>query len=95
MDTLDKVISSVIEDSVSQDDQKVQAPLELKHFIRRYEYRHRGRDPLPIRIMTLTESKVLYPDVPHTWLCDGKLLRLHDSVHSGNYRIFQVNIVPS
>ncbi|XP_071498541.1 uncharacterized protein [Diadema antillarum] len=38
---------------------------------------------------TLVESSVLYPDVPHSWLCDGRLLRLHDPSHTGNFRIFQ------
>ncbi|ESO96842.1 hypothetical protein LOTGIDRAFT_214375 [Lottia gigantea] len=37
----------------------------------------------------LTETSVLYPDVPHSWLCDGKLLRLHDPQHKGNLKIFQ------
>ncbi|XP_014488908.1 PREDICTED: probable JmjC domain-containing histone demethylation protein 2C isoform X3 [Dinoponera quadriceps] len=92
MDTLDEVISSVIEHSVKKerdsglDDEK---PRELKHFVRRYKWTQRGREPLPIRIMTLTESKSLYPDVPHSWLCDGKLLRLNDPNNPNNYRIFQ------
>lgn len=38
---------------------------------------------------TLVESSVTYPDVPHSWLCDGRLLRLHDPSHAGNLRIFQ------
>ncbi|XP_036140897.1 lysine-specific demethylase 3A isoform X2 [Monomorium pharaonis] len=92
MDTLDEVISSVIEHSVkkekdsSLDDEK---PRELKHFVRRYKWTQRGREPLPIRIMTGTESQSLYPDVPHSWLCDGKLLRLSDPNNPNNYRIFQ------
>ncbi|XP_043460930.1 probable JmjC domain-containing histone demethylation protein 2C isoform X2 [Leptopilina heterotoma] len=94
MDTLDEVISSVIEHSVKKEkdgggldnDEK---PRELKHFVRRYKWTQRGREPLPIRIMTLTESKSLYPDVPHAWLCDGKLLRLNDPNNPNNYRIFQ------
>ncbi|KZC07767.1 Lysine-specific demethylase 3B [Dufourea novaeangliae] len=68
------------------DDEK---PRELKHFVRRYKWTQKGREPLPIRIMTLTESKSLYPDVPHSWLCDGKLLRLNDPNNPNNYRIFQ------
>uniref|UniRef100_A0A1B6BYT9 [histone H3]-dimethyl-L-lysine(9) demethylase n=1 Tax=Clastoptera arizonana TaxID=38151 RepID=A0A1B6BYT9_9HEMI len=90
LDTLDEVISSVIEHSVPKDCGEVaRSNPTLKHFIRRYNWAQKGRDPLPIRIMTLTESKILYPDIPHSWLCDGKLLRLLDSNHSGNYRIFQ------
>ncbi|KAF5299466.1 hypothetical protein FQR65_LT01046 [Abscondita terminalis] len=90
LDTLDDVISSVIEDSVPKNnDISVDVKSELKHFVRRYNWQSKGRKPLPIRIMTLTESKVLYPETPHSWLCDGKLLRLCDPNHSGNYKIFQ------
>lgn len=68
--------------------------VELKYFVRRHiiQSRHNRRreGQLPIRIMTLSESKLLYPDVPHAWLCDGKLLRLLDPCHPGNYTIFQV-----
>ncbi|XP_051173080.1 probable JmjC domain-containing histone demethylation protein 2C isoform X3 [Leptopilina boulardi] len=95
MDTLDEVISSVIEHSVKKEKEggggldNDEKPRELKHFVRRYKWTQRGREPLPIRIMTLTESKSLYPDVPHAWLCDGKLLRLNDPNNPNNYRIFQ------
>nr|XP_023022841.1 probable JmjC domain-containing histone demethylation protein 2C [Leptinotarsa decemlineata] len=88
---LDDVISSVIEDSVPQ--KAVETPtepkFELKHFIRRYNWAGKGRVQLPIRIMTLTESKTLYPETPHSWLCDGKLLRLSDPQCKNNYKIFQ------
>ena len=99
LDTLDEVISSVIEHSVQKEEHHSSSssvegkpPIELKHFVRRYNWAQKGREPLPIRIMTLTESKILYPDVPHSWLCDGKLLRLNDPNCDGNYRIFQVII---
>ncbi|XP_023311015.1 probable JmjC domain-containing histone demethylation protein 2C isoform X3 [Anoplophora glabripennis] len=89
---LDDVISSVIEDSVPQ--KTVETPIEpkyeLKHFVRRYNWQGKGRVQLPIRIMTLTESKMLYPDTPHSWLCDGKLLRLSDPLCKENQKIFQV-----
>lgn len=92
METLDEVISSVIEDTVHKSDELMHdvKPMELKHFVRRYNWQTKGREPLPIRIMTLTESKILYPNTPHSWLCDGKLLRLTDPNNAGNYRIFQV-----
>lgn len=94
MDTLDEVISSVIEDTVQKDNDMMDVKqMELKHFVRRYNWQSKGRDTLPIRIMTLTESKILYPDTPHSWLCDGKLLRLLDPNHKGNYRIFQVSLL--
>ena len=69
------------------------ANVELKHFIRKVDvYRTiRRRDPLPVRIMVGTESLKLYPDIPHSWLCNGKLLRLHDPCNPSNYKIFQVS----
>lgn len=47
------------------------------------------RHHLPIRIMTLTKSMELYPGIPHTWLCDGKLLRLLDASNPNNIILFQ------
>ena len=44
---------------------------------------------LPVIARTLNETSVLYPDVPHSWLCDGRLLRLHHPSHKGNLKIFQ------
>lgn len=86
--TIDDVISSVVAEKKDEDgDTK---PFALSNVVKRYERSGRGREELPIRIMTLTESKVLYPDVPHSWLCDGKLLHLTDPVHPGNYKPFQV-----
>ncbi|XP_033118335.1 uncharacterized protein LOC117117954 isoform X2 [Anneissia japonica] len=38
---------------------------------------------------TLVESSMTFPDVPHSWLCDGRLLRLLDPRHKGNLKIFQ------
>lgn len=92
LETLDQVISTVIENSVT----KEETSKELKHFVRRY--RRAGFpngvppiDPnLHVRIMTMTESSGLYPDVPHGWLCDGRLLRLLDSDNAKNYQAFQV-----
>lgn len=87
-DCLDDVISSVVDEKKDEDgDSK---PFALSDVVKRYE-RARGREELAVRIMTLTESKLLYPDVPHAWLCDGKLLHLTDPVHPGNYKPFQVN----
>ncbi|KAJ8920426.1 hypothetical protein NQ315_005292 [Exocentrus adspersus] len=88
---LDDVISSVIEDNVPQKtvETPVEPKYELKHFVRRYNWQGKGRVQLPIRVMTLTESKMLYPETPHSWLCDGKLLRLSDPTCKGNQKIFQ------
>uniref|UniRef100_A0A182SRE1 [histone H3]-dimethyl-L-lysine(9) demethylase n=1 Tax=Anopheles maculatus TaxID=74869 RepID=A0A182SRE1_9DIPT len=40
------------------------------------------------RKMNLNESKTLYTDVAHEWLCNGKLLRLLNPLDVHNYRIF-------
>lgn len=39
--------------------------------------------------MTLTESKRTHPNVPHRWLCNGKLLMLEDPQHPNNIELFQ------
>lgn len=44
---------------------------------------------LPIRVMTMTLSQELYPNVKHMWLCEGKLLRLLDPTDANNLKIFQ------
>ncbi|CAH0391977.1 unnamed protein product [Bemisia tabaci] len=92
LDTLDQVrlvcpmanVNNVHNSGTVQNDVKGG---ELEHFKRRSNFRH--REHLPPRLWTLLESKNLYPDVPHLWLCEGKLLRLLDSNHSGNASIFQ------
>lgn len=43
----------------------------------------------PIRIMTRTFSTGMYPGVPHSWLCEGKLLQLHNPMLEGNIAPFQ------
>ncbi|XP_059486049.1 lysine-specific demethylase 3A isoform X2 [Neocloeon triangulifer] len=61
---------------------------ELKNFKRSKEYRVTN-NRLPWRVMTLTKSKLLYPNVPHQWQCDGRLLVLTDASHRDNKKIFQ------
>lgn len=65
----------------------------MKHFIRKKNkyLKTIPREPLPPRVMTLAESREFFPDNPHTWLCDGKLLRLLDPEDSTNCDLFQVN----
>uniref|UniRef100_A0A182P3X5 [histone H3]-dimethyl-L-lysine(9) demethylase n=1 Tax=Anopheles epiroticus TaxID=199890 RepID=A0A182P3X5_9DIPT len=48
---------------------------------------HRYRNKSEHR-MNLTQSKLLYPDVSHDWLCNGKLLRLLNPLDLHNYRVF-------
>lgn len=49
------------------------------------------RESLPPRVMTLAESRELFPNNPHSWLCNGKLLRLLDPDDPTNSDLFQVN----
>lgn len=65
---------------------------EMKHFVRSKSKRSRviPNNQLPPRTMSLAESRLIYPNNPHTWLCDGKLLRLLDSDDPTNYSIFRV-----
>lgn len=82
MSTLDNIIQSVVEKSCTDGG----APFKFLHYTPRLGGWKRE---LPIMIHSLTETSVLYPDVPHSWLCDGRLLRLHDAHHKGNLQIFQ------
>ena len=54
------------------------------------EQPHISRDIIPIRVMTEVESRLRHPDVPHHWICGGKLLVLGDPKHPGNLKLFQV-----
>ncbi|XP_076367892.1 uncharacterized protein LOC143255703 isoform X2 [Tachypleus tridentatus] len=87
--SLEEVISCVIEHGVGRLDKTVKEEKQLKYFVRRYPKVERGVGLLPIRVFTLAESILLYPNVPHSWLCNGKLLVLHDSQHNKNLSIFQ------
>lgn len=65
----------------------------LKHFIRKKNkyLKTIPRELLPPREMTLAKSREFYPDNPHAWLCDGRLLRLLDPEDPTNCALFQVN----
>lgn len=44
----------------------------------------------PSKVWTFEESSKLYPQVDHSWLCDGRLLVLPDSTNEkGNLKLFQ------
>lgn len=40
------------------------------------------------RSLSQATSNMLYPDVPHRWLCENKLLRLLEPLHPGNEAFF-------
>uniref|UniRef100_T1IIC8 [histone H3]-dimethyl-L-lysine(9) demethylase n=1 Tax=Strigamia maritima TaxID=126957 RepID=T1IIC8_STRMM len=90
LNTLDDVINCMIEQSVNkQDEGATREDKRLRHYMRRYPQPRSGWDPLPVRIFTLSESRLLFPNVPHSWLCEGRLLRLHDPIHKNNLNLFQ------
>lgn len=68
----------------------------MKHFIRKKNKYMKTipRETLPPRVMTLAESQKSFPNNSHTWLCDGKLLRLLDPEDPTNCDLFQVNYYP-
>ncbi len=82
--TLDDIIQSVVEKSCRDIDNN--QSFKFMHYTPRLGGWTRD---LPVMVHNLTETSVLYPDVPHSWLCDGRLLRLHDPRHRGNLKIFQ------
>ncbi|GFT80129.1 lysine-specific demethylase 3A [Nephila pilipes] len=81
--SLDDIIASVTSQSKNSENTVV------RQFTKRYPHPKSGRDPLPIRIYTKIESDLAYPDVPHSWFCNGRLLFLHKADHKDNLALFQ------
>lgn len=86
--TLDEVISCVIEQKVRKSEKRCKEK-QLLHFTRRYQMSKSGRELPPVRTCLLSESSLLYPEIPHIWLGNGKILLLKDPYHSGNLQLFQ------
>lgn len=86
--TIDEVISCVIEQSLSQND--CGRKVTLNHYVPLMQRSPPSHNPqlMPMK-RTLMETTVLYPDVPHAWLCDGRLLRLLDTANKRNFTLFQ------
>ena len=94
--SLNDIIQKVVEKQIPKEgdksstvggDRDAHQPMKLLHYTPRMGSTQLVRET-PIICHNLTETSVLYPDVPHSWLCDGRLLRLHDSRHRGNLKIF-------
>ncbi|CAH1259423.1 KDM3B [Branchiostoma lanceolatum] len=86
--TLDEIISTVVEQSIPM----IHSPNAKKgtsmHQTPVYDALLPSvNEPVPRH--TLTETSVWFPDVPHSWLCEGRLLRLHDPKNSNNLKLFQ------
>ncbi|RWS29642.1 putative JmjC domain-containing histone demethylation protein 2C-like protein [Leptotrombidium deliense] len=60
----------------------------LQYFTRRY-VPIRNSDGLPSRTCTLEETKKKYPNVAHSWYCNGRLLALCDPKQKQNLPLFQ------
>ena len=52
----------------------------------------KSREQIPTRVMTEALSRQSHGDVPHRWLCSGKLLVLEDPKHPNNTALFQVSL---
>lgn len=83
--SVEEVVTTVIAQTVAKKEEEQQ----LLHFCRRFPNSQAGRDALPVRVCTLAESSLLYPKVPHSWLCNGKLLVLHEPRNKNNLLVFQ------
>ena len=63
----------------------------VKFTTRRDAFRSESqRGMYPHRFMVLVESSKIYPDIPHSWLCNGKVLWLKNSTNPENYKLFHV-----
>ena len=83
------------DDNSSNDENCDKNTKHCKHFELKYFKRktvpnlfHNFRRP---RVMSLKETKDLHPDVHHSWLCDGRLLKLNDPNNVNNITLFQVS----
>ena len=86
--TLIDIIQKGFERSHPPDDTTPVKRVQLLHYIPKTGVILKERDT-PIPRYTLTETSLLYPDVPHSWLDHGHLLRLHDPRARNNIKLFQ------
>lgn len=94
--SLKDIIQTVVDKNVPKDVEtnelsvksEFEQPVKLMHYTPRQGSSHILVRATPIIAHNLTETSVIYPDVPHSWLCDGRLLRLHEPRHKGNLQIF-------
>ncbi|KAF4531469.1 hypothetical protein B566_EDAN004240, partial [Ephemera danica] len=76
------------EEDETEEERKSKCVSELKYFQRRRKCRFMPK-PLPKRTMTKAVSALNFPNTPHQWQCDGKLLVLQDPGCPENYPMFQ------
>ncbi|XP_075732052.1 lysine-specific demethylase 3-like [Rhipicephalus microplus] len=81
---VDEVVTMAVEQMMGKKDEQ-----QLARFCRRFPSPQKGREVLPVRVCSLAETSLLYPKVPHSWLCNGTLLVLHEPRNKHNLSIFQ------
>ena len=54
------------------------------------EDHRKSKEPIPVRKMCSTVSQAQHGNVPHMWLCNGRLLVLIDPAHQRNINLFKV-----
>ena len=62
--------------------------IQLQHYVPKNGQSMLGRDA-PIPTFTLKQTSLLFPQVKHEWLDNGRLLRLMDPHGSHNLKLFQ------
>ena len=94
--TKDKMNGSPIVNSESSIGKEIKEDIKLdekesplQHFTRRVQLIRRIIESPPIVSRKLDETKKLYPNVLHSWFCNGKLLVLHDPNNKNNIKLFQ------
>lgn len=81
-DELDSYFNYCNKDSLNA--QKVQICQPIRHFTKD------GRDTTISEPRIMSETLTCQSDIPpHSWLCNGKLLRLKDPKHTGNQKMFE------
>ena len=85
--SFDDVLQKVAE-KTGGNDSTTSRILQLSHYIPKNGPSMLGRDT-PIPQYTLTETSMMYPGVPHSWLDHGRLLRLMDPRNKNNLKLFQ------
>ena len=88
--TFDNILQKVAEKTNNPMTSPIKRVMHFEHYVPRRGLHTimLGRDG-PIPQHTLTETSLLFPDVQHSWLDNGRLLRLLDPDTSNNLSLFQ------
>ncbi len=86
--TLDDVIKNVSDGDRPKHGESPKRVIHFMHYRPKSGISMQGRDE-PIPLYTLEETRDVFPDTPHSWLDQGRLLRLLDSRCEENLQLFQ------